>query len=581
MESGDSARLAHSAESAQSAPKLDVVVVGAGFAGMYMLHRLRESGFRVKAFEAGSGVGGTWYWNRYPGARCDGHSLGYSYSFSPELEQDWEWTEMYAAQPEIERYANHVADRFGLRSDISFNTRVDRASYDEAANEWLVSTDQGDSIRATYVIMAIGGYSIPAKPQIPGLDTFAGQTYYTAQWPSDLVDFTGQRVGIVGTGSSGTQTATALAQEPLEHLFVFQRTANFLAPGWNRPADAEYTQQFKAGYREFRAIAKVSGNGSIYPRVASLKPLASGPLAGLDDAEFDQRMQDMWECGGLYLLGAISDLMTNENVNRRVCEFFRSKIRERVTDPERAELLCPQGYFIGTRRIIAENGYLEIYNQPNVSLVDVASDPITEITPTGLRTGDREYALDALIFATGFDSGTGAMMRLDVRGRNGRQFSDKWADGPRTYLGVMANGFPNLFLIAQPGSPSIRSNVMVSIEQHVDWIFDLLEQARADDVVEIEATPAAEEAWTEHVAEVAATSLLTRADSQYFGTNIPGKPRVYLAYLGGVGTYRKACDAVAANDYEGFVRTTKAGPIPAGTQWSGAGQKIAVYGSLV
>jgi cation diffusion facilitator CzcD-associated flavoprotein CzcO len=561
--------------------EFDVVVVGAGLAGLYMLQRLRESGFRVRVYEAGSGPGGTWYWNRYPGARCDGHSLSYSYSFSPELEQDWVWSEMYSAQPEIERYINHVADRFELRPDIRFNTRIDAAVYDEAAMRWDVRTDGGETVRTQYVIMATGGYSVPATPLLPGIDSFAGETYLTALWPKHDIDFAGKRVGIVGTGSSGTQTATELATEPLEHLYVFQRTANFLAPGRNRPADADYTAEFKSGYAEFREAARHSGNGSIYPRVESLKPLTMGPVGDLDDAAFAQRMQDLWECGGLFLLSAISDLMINEEVNLKVSEFFRSKVRERVNDPELAELLCPKGFFIGTRRIIAENGYLEIFNQPNVSLVDVKSDPIVEVTPTGLKTREHEYPLDVLICATGFDSGSGAMLQLDIRGRDGQRFTDKWADGPRTYLGLMANGFPNLFMIASPGSPSIRSNVMVSIEQHVEWIADALEDARGEAVLEIEASAPAEDAWTDHVAAVAASSLLTRADSQYFGANIPGKPRVYLAYLGGVGPYRKSCDAVRDNGYEGFIRRTATGVLPANREWSGAGQKLSVYGSLV
>ncbi|MCW2541475.1 MAG: cyclohexanone monooxygenase [Frankiales bacterium] len=560
----------------------DAVVVGAGFGGMYMLHRLREAGYRVQVFEAGAGVGGTWYWNRYPGARCDIHSLGYSYSFSAELEQDWEWSELYAAQPEIERYANHVADRFDLRRDIQFDTRVIAARYDEDAAHWVVTTDrQGQAVTARYLIMAAGGYSVPNKNPVAGLESFAGESYFTSMWPDRQVDYTGKRVGVIGTGSSGTQTVTALAAEPLDHLYVFQRTANFLVPGWNGDADEEYTQDFKADYKEFREVARWSGNGALYPRVRSFRKLTAGPLADLDDAAFQQRMEDLWACGGLYLLGAVSDLMTNEDVNTRVSEYFRSKIRERVNDPQIAELLSPQGFFIGTRRIIAENGYLEVYNQPNVSLVDVKSDPIVEITPSGVKTRDREYDLDMIVFATGFDSGTGAMLQMDIVGRNGARFAEHWANGPRTYLGVLASGFPNMFMIAQPGSPSIRSHVLVSIEQHVEWISDLLQSARANDVIEIEATPVAEGAWTQHVADVAASSLLARADSQYVGANIPGKPRVYLAYLAGVGPYRRICDAVRDNAYEGLVMRTKSGPLPNSDEWSGAGQHFGVNATLV
>lgn len=564
----------------ESTETFDVVVVGAGFAGIYMLHRLLEDGYRAKAFEAGTGVGGTWYWNRYPGARCDGHSLGYSYSFSPELEQEWDWSEMYAAQPEIELYANHVVDRFSLRDHIQCNTRVTSAAYDETAGQWVITAGE-TTVRATFVVMATGGYSIPLKPQVPGLETFEGEVYFTAGWPKHDIDYTGKRVGIVGTGSSGTQTATALAAEPLEHLYLFQRTANFLAPGRNRPTDADETSEFKKGYRPFREAARVSGNGSIPPALRSSPPLTAGPVGELNDEAFTERMEALWARGGLYLLGLISDLMTNEDVNNRVSEFFRAKVRERVADPRVAELLCAKGYFIGTRRIIAENGYLEIFNQPNVSLIDVASDPITQVIPTGIKTVGHEYDLDTLILATGFDSGSGAMLAMDIRGRGGQAFADKWADGPRTYLGVMANGFPNLFMIAQPGSPSIRSNVMVSIEQHVEWIFEFLSKARADDVVEIEAALPAEEAWTKHVADVAARSLLTRADSQYFGANVPGKPRVYLAYLGGVGPYRRICDTVADNAYEGFLMRRDDELLRGSEEWSGAGQRLSVYGSVV
>jgi len=562
--------------------RLDVLIVGAGFAGMYMLHRLRNAGYNVKCMEAGHGPGGTWYWNRYPGARCDIHSLSYSYAFSPELEQEWEWSEMYAAQPEIERYANHVADRFDLRRDIEFNTRVLSAAYDEAAHSWSVTTDTGRTATATWLIMATGGYSVPATPQLPGLDTFQGEAYFTNKWPHHKVDYTGKRVGIIGTGSSGTQTATAVAAEPIEHLHIFQRTANFVVPGWNRRAEPEYTREFKEGYAEFREVARWSGSGAVYPRVKAIKPLTYGPIADLDDAAVEERLQQLWETGGLYFFASVSDLMTSELANHRVSEFFRKKIRERVKDPKLAELLTPRGFFIGERRIIVDNGYLELFERPDVSLVDVKSDPIVAITPTGVKTRDREYPLDILILATGFDSGTGAMLRMDVRGRGDRRFKDKWANGPVTYLGLMASGFPNMFMLAQPGSPSIRSQVLVSIEQHVDWVFDLLEHAKATGIVEIETTEEAEEAWTNHVADVAAKSLFARTDTQYVGFNVPGKPRVYLAYLGGVGFYRKTCDTVRDNGYEGFVLKTASGVLPGRHTWSSAPAKASqVWGTAV
>lgn len=559
----------------------DVIVVGAGFAGMHMLHLLRSAGYRVRCFETGSGPGGTWYWNRYPGARCDIHSLAYSFSFSKELEQEWEWSELYAAQPEIERYANHVADRFDLRRAIQFNTHIVSCTYDETGHIWTVTTDKGASAKARYLIMATGGYSVPAKPQIAGLEMFRGEAYFTNQWPQRAVDYTGKRVGIIGTGSSGVQTATSVAAERVEHLYIFQRTANFIVPGWNRAADAEYTREFKAGYDAFREAAKWTGNGTLYPQVKSLPKLTSGPIADLDEQALQQRLDELWVTGGLYFFGGVSDLMTSEIANLRVSEFFRQKIRERVCDAKLAELLTPRGFFIGERRIIAENGYLEIFNQAKVSLVDVKSDPITAVTPTGVKTRDKEYPLDILILATGFDSGTGAMLRIDVSGVGGQKFKDKWADGPRTYLGLMANGFPNMFLIAQPGSPSIRSQVLVSIEQHVDWVFEMLEHARKSQVVEIQASQAAEDAWTKHVSDVAMKSLFARADTQYVGSNIPGKPRVYLAYLGGVGVYRKTCNSVRDKAYEGFVLRTETGTLPGSETWSGANEIPLVWGTAV
>jgi cyclohexanone monooxygenase len=559
----------------------DVIVVGAGFAGLYMLHRLHEAGYQVKCFEAGTGPGGTWYWNRYPGARCDIHSLGYSYAFSPELEQEWEWSEMYAAQPEIERYANHVADRFGLRRDIQFNTRVVSGRYDETKRAWTITTDTEETASTRYLVMATGGYSVPAKPQIPGIETFKGEAYFTNQWPLHEVDFTGKRVGIIGTGSSGTQTATAVAAEPIKHLYVFQRTANFIVPGWNGPATPEYTREFKAGYAKFREMARWSGNGTVFPQVSTLPKLTTGPIADLDADALQERLEQLWVTGGLYFFGGVSDLMTSEVANARVADFFRQKTRERVRDPKLADLLTPRGFFIGERRIIADNGYLEIFNRDDVSLVDVKSDPITAVTHSGVKTRDSEYPLDILILATGFDSGTGAMLNIDLKGRGGKRFADKWADGPITYLGLMANDYPNMFMIAQPGSPSIRSQVLVSIEQHVDWVFDMLQHAREAGVFEIEASREAEEAWTKHVSDVAAKSLFARADTQYVGANIPGKPRVYLAYLGGVGVYRKTCDTVRDNGYEGFILKAASKDLTKSKTWAGASETPLVWGTAV
>jgi cyclohexanone monooxygenase len=558
----------------------DAVIVGAGWAGLYMLHRLREAGYRARLLEAGSGVGGTWFWNRYPGARCDLHSVAYSYSFSEDLQQDWEWPELYSTQADIERYANHVADRFDLWPDISLSTRVRAADYDEAAHRWRITTASGEQLNAAYCIMATGGFSIPAKPDIAGIDSFAGDVYYTQQWPHTKIDFEGKRVGVVGTGSSGTQTITAVGAEPVEHLYVFQRTANYAVPGWNRVADPEFTRATKSHYREYRDLSRSSGNGTLYP--PALGTLTIGPFAGLSEEEFQQRMQELWDCGGAYIVSAIADLLTDEQVNARVAEYLRAHLRKVVHDPTTAALLTPpESHYVAARRIIVENGYFDTYNKPNVSLVDIKTNPIVEVTPKGIRTTSGEYDLDILIFATGFDSGTGAMLNVDFTGTGGQALRDKWADGPRTYLGLMAEGFPNMFMIAQAGSPSIRSAVMVSIEQHVEWIMNLLAKAGEAGVLEIEPTVEAEDAWTDHVADLADGSLATRHESQYIGANIPGKPRVYLAYLGGTGPYAKICADVVDNDYEGFVLRTQEGDLPAKREWSGPGANARIYGSVI
>jgi cyclohexanone monooxygenase len=563
-------------------PALDAVVVGAGFAGLYMLYRLLSNGFSARLFEAGGGIGGTWFWNRYPGARCDVHSLSYSYSFSEELEQDWSWTEDYASQPEIERYANYVADRFRLREHITLGTRVTSADYDAGSAEWTVRTDPLETVRARYLILATGGYSVPAEPQIPGLNTFAGDTFFTADWPAAQPSFNSKIVGVIGTGSSGTQVITALGREPLAQLYVFQRTPNFAVPGWNRPADLAFTREFKKNYRRFRELARWSGNGALLPSASSTQELSVGPSAGLSDSDFRSRMEELWDCGGIYILAHVSDLLTDEAVNARVAEFLCERVRERVSDPETAALLCPRDDFVGTRRIIVENGYFETYNRPNVSLVDVRSDPIVEITPQGVRTKQRSFDLDALILATGFDSGSGSALRIDIKGIAGFGLRDAWSRGPRTYLGLMTAGFPNMFIIAQAGSPSIRSQMLVSIEQHVDWVSDLLAFGRDRGIVEIEAADCAQDAWTDHVASVAAGSLIARQYNQYFGANIPGKPRVYLAYLGGVGPYRRICEDVKSRGYEGIrMRTGEGDDVSARLTWSGLNSDSRVYGSII
>ena len=532
--------------------RVDAVVVGAGFAGLYMLYRLRGLGFTVRVFEAGEGIGGTWYWNRYPGARCDVESMDYSYSFSDELQQEWKWTERYAAQPEILRYIEHVADRFDLRRDVECSTRVTAATFDESSSRWSVETDRGDRVSARFCIMATGCLSAAQVPSYPGLDRFEGRWYHTGHWPHEGVDFTGQRVGIVGTGSSAIQSTPIIARQAAS-VVVFQRTPNFSVPAQNAPLDAEYERRVKADYAEFRRRARESRVGFV---VAANEQSALAAAPEEREREYEAR----WQRGGLGFTSAFSDLMTTAEANDTAAEFFRAKIRSIVRDPAVAELLAPTGYPVGTKRMCVDTGYYDTFNRDNVRLVDLRTSPVEAITPRGIKTRDSEHALDSIVFATGFDAMTGALLRIDVRGRGGQRLADKWAGGPRTYLGLAMAGFPNLFAITGPGSPSVLSNMIVSIEQHVDWIADCLVHLRARGVAAIEATEDAENTWVAHVNEVGHGTLYPRANSWYMGANVPGKPRVFMPYVGGVGAYRKRCDEVAAGGYAGFSLTPQ--PLP-------------------
>jgi cyclohexanone monooxygenase len=529
----------------------DVVIVGAGFSGLYLLHRMRELGLTARVFEAGDGVGGTWYWNRYPGARVDIESQEYSYSFSEELQDEWRWTERYAAQPELLKYLNHVADRFDLRRDIQFETRVTSAVFDEAASLWTVSTDRGETVSARYCIMATGCLSLPNEPRFEGLESFTGPTYHTGRWPHDGVDFTGKRVGVIGTGSSAIQSIPQIANQA-EHLYVFQRTPNFSVPAHNAPIDDAVIADWKANRAEYRQQARMSGAGIV--AVGATETLAFD----VSDEERRQVFEQRWGKGGFAIGAAFADLAIDRKANDTAVEFVSEKIRGIVKDPAVAEILVPKGYPFGTKRLCVDTGYYETFNRDNVTLVDVSNAPIEAITPTGLRTASGDYAFDALVFAIGFDAMTGALGRIDIRGRDGKALKDKWADGPKTYLGLMSAGFPNLFMVTGPGSPSVLSNMVVSIEQHVDWITDCIAHLGGRQVAAIEATPEAEDAWVAHVNEVADTTLYPLAASWYLGANIPGKPRVFMPYVGGVGPYREKCDQVAADGYEGF-RLTPAG----------------------
>ena len=526
---------------------IDAVIVGAGFAGLYMLHRLRGLGLSVRVIEAADGVGGTWYWNRYPGARCDVESLEYQYGFDDDLPRDWKWTERYASQPEILRYLNHFADRFELRPDIQFETRVTRAAFNESTERWEIATDRGERLSAIYCIMATGCLSAPKQPDFKGLDSFQGDWYHTAYWPHEGVDFTGKRVGVIGTGSSGIQVIPIIAEQAA-HLTVFQRTANFSVPARNGPIDPEYERQMIERYTDVRRRAREATTGGI----VSTMPSEKSALA-VSEEERIQEFESRWRRGGFTLGAAFADLALIEAANDTAAEFVRSKIRETVKDPATAELLCPKDYPFATKRLCVDTNYFETFNRDNVSLVDVKSSPIEEIIATGLRTRDAEYAFDCLVFATGFDAMTGALLSIDIRGRSGQTLKETWAGGPRTYLGIQVAGFPNLFTITGPGSPSVLTNMIVSIEQHVDWITDCVEYLRAHGLHSIEASVEAQDAWVDHVNMVANFTLFPRANSWYIGANVPGKPRVFMPYIGGVAMYAQKCNEVVANGYEGFV----------------------------
>lgn len=537
----------NSAEESASKPgqSLDVLVVGAGFAGMYMLHRLRNMGFSTQVLEAGGGVGGTWYWNRYPGARCDIESMEYSYQFSEELQQDWVWTERYAAQPEILNYAQHVADRFDLQRDILFNQRVVRATFDETTNRWLIETQDGSAFDAKYFVMATGCLSSANMPDIAGADSFAGASYHTGQWPHESVDFTGKRVAVIGTGSSGVQSIPVIAEQA-DHLTVFQRTANFAVPSHNRPMDFAAQAEIKATYQDLRDRARKNRNGHQYgPNDVSALTASSEDL----EKEFSFR----WERGGLSFTGSFRDLLLDKDANDFAADFVRDKIRGVVDDPATAELLCPDSV-LGCKRLCVDTGYYETYNRPNVSLVDLRATPIERLTRTGIATTETEYDVDAIVFATGFDAMTGSLLKVDIHGRSGRSLKDKWREGPKTYLGVATSEFPNFFTVTGPGSPSVLTNMLPTIEQHVEWISDLIRDAESRQMATVEATREAEENWSEHVNDVANGTLFPTCNSWYLGANIAGKPRVFMPYIG-FPQYVEKCAEIAAAKYRGFVFT--------------------------
>ncbi|NKC11256.1 MAG: NAD(P)-binding protein [Gammaproteobacteria bacterium] len=530
-------------------PELDVLVVGAGFSGLYLLHRLRKIGLTARAVEAGSGVGGTWYWNRYPGARCDVESMQYSYSVFEGLEQDWEWSELFSAQPEILRYANHVANRYGLRRDIQLDTRVTATRFDETAGRWTVTTQAGEVTSARFVVMATGCLSTARTPDFTGMDDYRGNTYHTGHWPHEPVDFSGQRVAIIGTGSSAIQALPVIAGQAA-HVTVFQRTPNYSIPSRNGPMPADYAADWKNHYAKRRQQARHSRNGLV----------VKGNDASAMAVSPEQRQtayEEYWHLGGTQFMAAFNDLIFDAEANESAAEFVRNQIRTTVNDPTVAELLAPKDYPIGTKRICVDSHYFETFNRDNVALVDIRHRPIEGLTTEGLVADGTDYAFDAIVFATGFDAMTGTLAAIDIRGRAHQALVDKWEAGPRTYLGLTSHGFPNLFMITGPGSPSVLSNMMVSIEQHVDWVTDLLAHMKHHGLDTVDATLPAEDDWVEHVNVVAHKTLYPRAASWYMGANIPGKPRLFLPYIGGVGAYRERCDAAAASGYEGFEFETK------------------------
>jgi len=526
--------------------ELDAVIVGAGFSGLYLLHRMREAGFSTRIFETGDNVGGTWYWNRYPGARCDVESIYYNYTFSNELLKEWTWSSKYAEQPEILSYINYVADKFDLRRDIQFKTRVDSAHFDEKKNRWEVHLNNGQTVSARYFITAVGCLSASNVPKFKGLESFKGEWYHTGRWPHEKVEFKGKRVGVIGTGSSGIQSIPVIAKEA-EHLTVFQRTPQYSTPARNEPNDPEYIKQVRDNYREIRTQMRSSLTGI---------PAEPRNRSAFDDTPEERRRtyEAAWEKGGLLTISySYNDLSLTPEANETVAEFIRSKIREVVKDREVAEKLLPNFYY-GTKRPIIDTDYFETYNRENVTLVDVKKAQIEEITPIGVRTADAEYELDMIVFATGFDAITGPLFKIDIRGRDGVSLKEKWAGGAetRTYLGIGTASFPNMFMLTGPESPSVLSNMMVSIEQHVEWVSDCINYMRDNNKEVIEVNMEAENAWTKHCREVAEPTLYVKTESWYMGANIEGKARGFQIYLGGVGPYRQICDEVAEKGYEGF-----------------------------
>ncbi|KRB99032.1 cyclohexanone monooxygenase [Hydrogenophaga sp. Root209] len=520
-----------------------MIIVGGGFGGMYAVYKFNKLGLKLQAFESGNDVGGVWYWNRYPGARVDLPSIDYSYSFSPEIEQEWTWSEQYAAQPELLRYIDFVAKRLDLRRHFQFNTRVDSAVWDEDRQLWTVKTNRGDTFEAPFCIMATGPLSVPKKPEIEGLDRFKGRLMYAARWPHEPVDFAGKRVGVIGTGSTGIQIVQEVGRQAGE-LFVFQRTPSFTMPMRNVPIEPEYMAEVKRHYAGIREIARNSAIGGA-------RPLSTRGFFTVTPGQRLALLEDSWNQGGLAMLGTFGDLMINEEANEHVAEFVRGKIGEVVTDPSTAESLKPRGYPIFARRPCLDTGYYETYNLPNVHLMDCLTDPILEATEKGIRTASGETELDILILATGYDGLTGALLAFDVVGRDGRTIQDKWKNGPRSHLGIMLEGFPNLFMTTGPNGPAALANIIRMSENDVDWIADAITHLRKNGLGSIEPSRKIEDDWMELVHALAKNSLINKAKTWWVGANVEGKPQGLTQFIGGFLKYREHCAAAAANGYAG------------------------------
>ncbi len=529
----------------QPIKEVDAVILGAGFAGLYMLHQLKSKGFSTIVYETGDGVGGVWYWNRYPGARCDIESIYYNYTFSKELYEEWTWTSRFPEQEEILRYLNYVADRLKLRSNIQFNTRVKAAHFDEEQHKWLVHLNDGHQVLAKYFITGIGCLSAANVPKFQGLDQFSGKWYHTGHWPHEKVDFTGKRVGIIGTGSSGIQAIPVIAKEA-KHLTVFQRTPQYTIPARNHLYDEDFIRETKGNFENLKHAMRNSVSGT---------PFAYNHPSAIEDSDHHRQevFEEAWAQGGFAFASTYKDLLTNEQSNEKAAAFIRSKIRETVQDPTVAEKLCPK-YMYGTKRQVLDSDYFETYNRDNVLLVDVKESPILEITETGVQTASDHFELDIIIFATGYDGMTGPLFKIDIRGRNGVTLKDKWENGAsvQTYLGLATASFPNLFMITGPESPSVLVNMPIAIEQHVEWIAQCIDYLREHDIDVMETNAEAEQAWSKHCREIANETLYVKGDSWYTGANIAGKPRSFLIYLGGFDYYTKRCQEVAQNNYEGF-----------------------------